>query len=53
MYKPSFEMEWRVSPIQGKTLCKVTVGAGDTVAFPGEIKTDKHTLYQTFLIDVS
>lgn len=53
IYKPSFEMEWRVSPVQGKKLCRVTIGAGGTTAFPGEIKTNKHTLYVTFLIDVS
>lgn len=28
-------MEWKASPIQDKTLCKVTIGGGGTAAFPG------------------
>lgn len=36
MYKPSFVTEWRVSPIQGKTLCTVTAGARGMAAFPEE-----------------
>lgn len=40
MYKPSFVMEWRASPIQDKTLCKVTVGGGGTAAFPEETRAN-------------
>lgn len=36
VYKPSSVMEWRASPAQGKTLYKVTAGAGGTAAFPEE-----------------
>lgn len=38
MHKPSFVLEWKVSRVQGKTLCKVTVGAGGTAAFPEETR---------------
>lgn len=40
MYKPSFVMEWRASPVQGKTLCKVIVGARGTPVFPVETRAN-------------
>lgn len=45
-------MEWRVSPVQGKTLCKVTVGAGGKAVFPEKktINNQSHlcTLHHIF-----
>lgn len=45
-------MEWRVSPVQGKTLCKVTAGAGGKAVFPEKktINNQSHlcTLHHIF-----
>lgn len=45
-------MEWRVSPVQGKTLCKVTVGARGKAVFPEKktINNQSHfcTLHHIF-----
>lgn len=49
MYKPSFVTEWRESRVQGKTLCKVTVGAGGMAAFPEETRANVNTLNMTHL----
>lgn len=45
LYKPSFVMEWRVSPIQDKTLCKGTVGAGGMAAFPGGTRANTNMMF--------
>ena len=50
IYKPSFVMEWRESRVQGKTLCKVTVGAGGTAAFPEETRVNVNTFSMTHLV---
>lgn len=42
MYKPSFGMEWKASPIQGRTLCKGKEDAGETAAFPEEEQIQMH-----------
>lgn len=49
MYKPSSVMEWRVSPVQGKTLCKVTVGAGGKAVFPEKKTINISTCNQSLL----
>lgn len=46
-YKPSFVMEWRAWPVQDKTLCRGTVGAGGTAAFPEETRVNINTLNMT------
>lgn len=53
VYKPSSVMEGRASPAQGKTLYKVTAGAGGTAAFPEEprkliSKLNKTTTHKLF-----
>lgn len=42
MYKPSFEMEWKVSPIQERTLCKGREDGGETAAFPEKEQIQMH-----------
>lgn len=49
MHKPSFVMEWRVSLVQGKTLCKEREGAGGKAADPEETILSISTLSKTRL----
>lgn len=42
MYKPSFGMEWKVSPIQERTVCKGREDAGETAAFPKKEQIQMH-----------
>lgn len=42
-------MEWRVSPVQGKKLYKVTVDSGGMAAFPEETRKNTNMLSTTHL----
>lgn len=42
MYKPSFGMEWKVSPIQERTLCKGREDAEEMTAFPEKQPIQMH-----------
>lgn len=52
MYKPSFGMEWKVSPIQERTVCKGREDAGETAAFPKKEQIQMHRQMRCWAVNL-